>query len=487
MKKKIIGWISLVLTIVMLCSVLSGCGKDNTATEEGVPTIVWCMPGKAQADVGMVVEKANAIIEPEIGAKLELRFIDDGAYQEKIRMFMASNADFDMCFVGYCNPYADAVKREGLLPIGDLLKKNAPDIMAEMPEYIWQSTKYNGEIYAIPNLQTMAAPNGFMVQADYIKESGFDISTINKMDDMEAFFEKIKPLADRDNKFVYRGKPGVVAWLYKFCEFIPGVPENCLAIRKDGKSTEIMKSFTLPEYKAALKKIRSWYEKGYIRPDISTVGNDDADFKQLKYIVSQTTAKPGAAESLSAQYNSEFEVFSFNPEYFSIGSANLTMTGLSINTKHAEKCLQLLNLVNKNDELYNLLCYGIEGVHYKLNEEGKVTYLDGGYRPRKAWAFGNQYHALLEEGQQDDVWDVTEEQNNRAIKSPLLGFNLNQQEVVNEVSQIQSIYQKYGPMFVGAVNPDDYYDSFIKELEEAGYSRLQEKVQAQVDAFLKNK
>lgn len=35
--------------------------------------------------------------------------------------------------------------------------------------------------------------------------------------------------------------------------------------------------------------------------------------------------------------------------------------------------MQFLNLINTDPVLYNMACFGIEGVHYTLNENGTVT------------------------------------------------------------------------------------------------------------------
>lgn len=34
-----------------------------------------------------------------------------------------------------------------ILPLNDLLEENAPDAMADIPEYMWKATTINGNIY----------------------------------------------------------------------------------------------------------------------------------------------------------------------------------------------------------------------------------------------------------------------------------------------------------------------------------------------------
>ena len=46
---------------------------------------------------------------------------------------------------------------------------------------------------------------------------------------------------------------------------------------------------------------------------------------------------------------------------------------VNANTKHPVECIKFLNLLNTDPEIRNLFNYGIEGVHYTLDEQGQVV------------------------------------------------------------------------------------------------------------------
>ena len=115
--------LSLLLAGAMAVSLLAGCGdggnanedpdKENTESNEGEdaenkdeePVVLkWVFPAGEQEDAAAVLEKVNEIIEPKIGATLELEFVEFGAYADKLNRYMSSGADFDLCYTSnWCN------------------------------------------------------------------------------------------------------------------------------------------------------------------------------------------------------------------------------------------------------------------------------------------------------------------------------------------------------------------------------------------------
>ena len=255
----------------------------------------------------------------------------------------------------------------------------------------------------------------------------------------------------------------------------------------DRKNKEILSLYDSDLYKKAVYKLHDWYNKGYIRPDVASVQDDTQDYNAGKYAFSNLSWKPGNAEVVKQSKGWDVQYVKFGKPYFNRSSATLTMTGIGHNSKNPVLALKLIELMNTNTELYNTICYGVEGKHYKLDEDKKIEYIpESGYAPKAAWKFGNQFNAILEKGQADDVWEVTAELNETSEKSPLLGFVLDTDSIVSEISQVESILSEYKVMKTGAENPDNYWDTMKKRLKSAGYDKIQAEVERQVKEFLKN-
>ena len=163
------------------------------------------------------------------------------------------------------------------------------------------------------------------------------------------------------------------------------------------------------------------------------------------------------------------------------------MTAVSQTSKKPVKALKLIELMNTDKELYNLIAYGIKGKHYNLSSENKVEYIENsGYAPKAAWKFGNQFNAYLEAGQDDNTWKETERLNNESEKSPILGFVLNTDPIVSEISQVETVLGEFKVLNNGAEDPDTYWDTFKKKLKAAGHDRIKTEVERQIKEFFKN-
>ena len=188
MKKRLIS----IGLVAALCAGISGCGSVKTAKEGGdVPTLKWIVPGDAQADIQSVMDAANEIVEKEIGAKLDMQFVDAGSFTEKMKLMMASGDDFDLCFTGYVNPYKTAVDNGGLMDITDMIDK-VDGLRAAIPDYAWEAASYDGKIYAVPNVQIMATAFSLVVFEDIADKYDFDWSKVQKIDDIEPYLETVK-------------------------------------------------------------------------------------------------------------------------------------------------------------------------------------------------------------------------------------------------------------------------------------------------------
>ena len=460
-----------------------GCGGTKKATnEEEVPTLVWYMFGENQTDVASVMEEANKIIEPAIGAKLELSFIDSAAYTEKMKMKMASREKFDLCFVGFNNPYKSGFENGGLAELDDLIDEYAPEIYDNVSSKFIEDARIDGKLYAIPNEQVAFRQDSTFVQTDLLNKSGVTFNEINKMSDLEPFLQYVK---ENTENIPWRISYGIGMWTIQNYETII----NDIVIKNDGSSKKAVNLRTTPEFQEGLNTIREWYLKGYIRQDVSTTQDDEIDVSSGKYASFQSAWKPGSEANMKAKYGRDYTAVKMMDPYLSCGFSRSTMIGIGECSEHKDKAIQLISLVNKNKDLYNLLCYGIEGKHYKLDSEGKVEMIsDSGYDcSGRAWAHGNQFNPLVMAGSSDDVWEETKKLNEEAKVSPIIGFELDTEPIQNEISQVSSLLEEYGVMHRGYRDPSEYWDEMEQRLKTAGEDKILEEVNRQLDEFFANK
>lgn len=485
MKKKtrvLIG--ALVLTLA--ATSLAGCGNGGETKDGEITSLTWYAPGDAQSDQAAVMEKVNEQLAEKIGAKLDLIFVDTGAFEERMRMKMAAGEAFDVSFVGYCNPYDAVVKNGGLYPLEKLIDETAPKLKEAVPDYLWQAVRAEDDIFAVPNEQTMAACRGAFLKKDLVEKYHFDTSKIKGMDDLEEFLALVKQ--NDPDLYPLQVKAGPWMWSdMKYEEVTGGYTD--LGIRIGDESLQVVDLYETPEYQHGLQKLHEWFKKGYIRPDIASMTGDTTEVSAGKYAVTLGTTKPGADAEIFNRYGYEVEMVEIIPPYLKTDATKATMTGIGAKSKNPKKAIELIELVNTDKDFYNALSFGIEGKHYEKLADGKAKAIAGSgwNNSSNAWKFGNQFNAMLLDGQQDDLWEATKKQNDESQKSLVLGFVFDTDPVVNYMSQIETVRQKYKVRNTGAEDPANYWDTYIADMKTAGRDEVKAELQKQLDEFKKNK
>jgi len=161
--------------------------------------------------------------------------------------------------------------------------------------------------------------------------------------------------------------------------------------------------------------------------------------------------------------------------------------------------MRLLEIINtaEGEELYNMLIYGIEDVHYTKidathietldysNEEGDATTSFAG----KKWLLGNTNYAWINQGGSDVIKQAGIELNESddLKASKLCGFIADSDPVSTEIDQVNAITSEYVNTLQYGVMGADWeatYNEFIEALDTAGYQTVIDEFQSQVDEFL---
>jgi len=205
-------------------------------TELPPVTITYTYPGNVFKDVGLVAEALSAIAKQKINATIELRPIDWGSYDEKMKLAAAAGEECDIVFVApWINNFIQNVANGNIIPLDDLLPKYAPGLWKSIPESSWNAARVGGKIYGVLNQQIWVKPFGFFVRKDLADKYGLDVNSINKYEDLEPFLKAVK-----------EGEPDVTPltsaynWMFETAGFDPIVSqETPVAVRYDDKELKV--------------------------------------------------------------------------------------------------------------------------------------------------------------------------------------------------------------------------------------------------------
>ena len=511
MKKRVVA---MLLVAVMALSCLAGCGEkdgskdtQNKSTqqesssvqkseqssaqstveeEEEIIPVTWVIRCDPQEDDEKVVEAMNEILREKYHLELNLISISAGEYNEKPRLMITSGEDWDLMYTAsWTNNFYENAAMGAYLPLNDLIESEvAADLMAVYPEGLYNVATIDGNIYALPNYQTMVSSGAFYVQKDLADKYELDYSTGHVKDITELYDFMDKVLENEKDLWPMNERNfGSNAW---------GTRDDSqtfnVVARVDTSDPDMKVHFAVDDVEfEGLKAVNEFYHKGYLREDLATVMDNSGDVKANRYAISCNTGKPGGDVEYSSKQGEDY-VMLYNDSYtlrLPIDAGATTMTAINVKSKNPEAALKLYSAMWTDKELFNMFLFGIEGEHYKKIGDNRVELIeDSGYnRSGYGWMLGNQFNAWLLPGQSDTVWEETDELNRNAKRSPLAGFILNTEPIAAEVAQINAVEAEYKNQYKYTDDMDAWFKEYTDKLWAAGAQTVIDEVQKQIDAW----
>lgn len=487
--KKVVG-------VLLACSLvlpLGSCGKK----EDDVPVITWYMqkPIDNMSDQKLVEDAANKIIEKEIGAKLEFHFFDSASYNDKMNVMISAGEEFDICMTNsWTNDFLGNVKKGSFLEITDLLNKYGKDILAKTDSTILENFKINGGIYGVKSQSPISSTRSRVFKKDLVEKYNFDYKNADTLDKLEPYLKTIKENEPEMTPALVTGKSplsDVVTDRY--------TDDSIAGMYFDEQSDVYEEILDIPEMIEKYKKYNDFYKKGYIKSNAPTITETMSEAKSGNYAVMNCTGNYDE----TGKKSSDVYGFPCVETYIGqtvIGTGNLfdAINAISITSKHPEKAVELLNLIWKNRDLSNLLAYGIEGIHYTVNEERSKEIGDKSVTPKtgseQTWAIWHNWIGPLWE-QWDSTWNTKEalekfqKINKTAKVSKTLGFVFDTDPVKTECAQVKAVMEEITPVLnTGSMpNFDEYIQKCQSKLKASGIEKIKAEANKQFKQWEKNK
>jgi putative aldouronate transport system substrate-binding protein len=208
--------------------------------------------------------------------------------------------------------------------------------------------------------------------------------------------------------------------------------------------------FRNPDYVSQLRTIQKYKDLGYVS---AAAGADQ------KFAVS--VVKGGA--ELAKIYGEDYYMNVLEYPRISENDVCGSMFGVSSYSVNVARAMEIITAINTNSALRNILQYGVEEVHYQLDEDGNLTRLNNDYMMDVAKT-GNMFIAYPPEGSTPDIWENAKTQNLEIVDDPFFGFfyeDLVDEALLNSVAEISKGY------FEELENvPYEEFDEWVKETTE---------------------
>ncbi len=480
------------ITAAVLAVSMTGCNKTTDVETGNKGVVRWYMPISELAETAEAHKRAQDYIEEKIGVKSELMAVNMGDYESKLQMINASREEYDLSFVSsWMNFYTNNIRRGSLLDITELLPKYAPNTYKNVPEGFWEAAKFDGKIYAAINQQITARGPCFWGAERNVDL--LDLNYENETDLIDIAEDYLKKVHEKTDDPVAMAVWGSGKITYGIDEFLgEGLPAVVDWRKPD--DIKVFNQYETEDFKRYIKKAREWYLAGYtpqtaeysfdVNNFIETAGPDEV----MPMGGVHPTYKPGLEGEHLISQNYPMAVLKKFPALVNTYSVTSTMTGVSATSDAPENALKVLEIMNNDPELFNLICYGLEGVNYTKVGENRIEPNPNATYSINNWAIASVYNNWLLPGQEDGVWEETDRLNREGNLSPLLGFVVDMEPIKVEFQNCNSVVTEYlGRLASGFVDPETGYAEFMEKLDNAGVDKLISECQRQIDEWLANK
>lgn len=465
----------------------------------------------------MMVE-LDAILTEKVNAELQIYFIPWTDYLSNYNLTLAS-MDGTVDLVGTASDWLDAwpnAKNGAFLELSeDMLKTYAPQTWESVPAENWDLCKYNGDIYLMPEDNYAQWTNhGYIYRLDYAKEAGL-ADGVHSWADLTEYF-----------RYVKEAYPDIIPWDSdgtQYATMAGGyIQSNSNYVSIDGLNSGAMWGGTkddlytiyspyvtetdlLVEY---AKMMKEWDEIGVWKTDVlnNTVSTNRDDYRIGRVaaeqhhtqtwtdLVSHTPANTIYADDPDA----ETGFFYFGEESQNVVALSITHGAMAVSagSKNPERALMVYDLLRNDPDCYKLLCYGIQGVSWDLDESG-LRILPEGYNQDTDNINGTTNYWW---GRNDDLeirdasrnWDEIDklyaEYDKIKIEYPYGQFVADVdlvQSQINNINEIHTNYMKQIAFGKYTGTAEDIVAEYQAALEAAGINEVTGELQRQFDELYK--
>ncbi|MDL2289104.1 DUF3502 domain-containing protein, partial [Oscillospiraceae bacterium OttesenSCG-928-F05] len=245
-----------------------------------------------------------------------------------------------------------------------------------------------------------------------------------------------------------------------------------------------------PEYMVAVMKAREWNEKGYTLADTATDATTGQELMKAGRLFTITNSmKAGeAGQTYTATQQEVIDVFTVEPFANTHTAIAFVWTFPEFSQSPTEYAIKWMNSLYGNEELVNLMCYGFEGEHYVVLDDGHLDYPDGvtgetsGWSLQMNWMMGDQFKAMVWKGTDFTVWDEQDDMNKNATRSLSMGIMFNTENVKTEMSAVLNVIAEYRiAIECGMVDPQAMVPEYVAKMKAAGADVIMAEKQRQID------
>lgn len=332
----------------------------------------------------------------------------------------AKKGQLDIIWIDSYERYMDYIELDYLSRLDDELGAGSKKLKEFISPSLLAWAKFaGGGTYAIPNNNVVGEYTYLLLNKKYIDKYNYDPSQFINLTSADtakyladiAKYETVPPII---------GELPIINTLYWNINFeTRGVDYDEFSIlgeyyiptrtmdptSSDNNPVSVRNIFTVSSYTDQLMAIQEFKDAGYIKADGGD--NEECALRVVK-----------GGKELEDIYKDDYYINILEYPRISEKEVFSSMFAVSSFTVSLPRAMQVVTYLNTNEDLRNILQYGIKGVHYEIDNNGVLHRLNDDYM-MNIRNTGNVFAAHPEEGLAPDYWKYGKAQN-LDIKAELL-------------------------------------------------------------------
>ncbi|MCL2867132.1 MAG: DUF3502 domain-containing protein [Clostridia bacterium] len=485
--------VALVLAALIALSMLSI--MVASASELPHVTLKFIFFADKKADTDKVWAAIAEKYKDVLNCDFDVQFIPGDDYKQMLLYKAGAGDEWDMNFEGEWLGYFQMIAMDAYADLTDLLPVYAPNLFEAYQESgVLNAATHNGKIVCLPWTMMMNNRQTFQWRGDLADAAGIvvDKESITTFEDVYPILEQLQA-AYPDRYIIESSSWDAMKNKYSLVEIGNGLVIDL----SDPSGTILAKENTdaFREFVAFGKKLQ---DAGFIWKDILNDKTDrNAMINEGQLITKWGTYEFARSGRPWVEEGARWDYVFLYPEGLSPNRTPLAnVAAISATSNNVERVLMFMNLLQIDQELYDMMHYGILGETYQINDEGAVVYPEGmstanssfmGWQGR--WAYWKPYFMRPDDEFPKDFWKEEAEYAMSSpynIPSPYDAFVFNAEDVNVEIAQRDQVFEDHKKLFEsGIINgePDAVVDAYIAA-QAINAEIIVAEAQRQLDAFL---
>jgi len=420
----------------------------------------------------------------QIGVDAQLLIMDVNTYRQQLPLMFASGEQIDI-YAGNAlgfkvcvnSDYAYDMAKDGLF------ETYGADIPTQLPEWIMAGCYVGDGLYALPSVKDFAISTSICcIDARYLDGIGYDYDSkwsdpnhesirVSKWEDLDDIFAQLHEKYPDIPIFVSTGSLGQ-GYIYD------NVGGDWFGVLLDPcNSLKVEDMYSSQEWMDICTRTHRYNQAGYVYANALTervsMGAAIAAGNNMT-IVSQ--GKPGyRTQATSEAGGHDLIPFQIGPDIVKSTAPTGVCYCVNSQTEDPIAVMQFLNLAYTDAYISNLLCWGEEGVEYKVLDNGTIDYCDGvtrdtcEYATDVQWEMPNELLSHPWHTDTPDLWDRMRAFNEAAGRSLALGFNWDNADYATQFTALENVRTEYeSPLILGFYDPQEKIPEMVERLKGVG-------------------